>query len=219
MLFEDRVDAGRRLATRLRHLAGEEGVVFGLPRGGVVVAAEVAQALDWPLDVVIARKIGAPGNLEYAIGAVAEQGAVVLNDAEIHLLGIRPEYISQEIREQEREIERRVQRFRQGLPLPDLTGQTAVLVDDGIATGFTMRAAVQAVRNARARRVVVAAPVAPPDIVRRFQRIAEEVICLDTPEPFLAVGRFYAHFEQVTDEEVAEILARVRRPVARSSRQ
>lgn len=210
MLFRDRADAGRQLAEKLRHCCGRDAVVLGLPRGGVVVAAEVARVLDLPLDVVITRKIGAPFNPEYALGAVAEYGAVVLNDEEIAMLGIPPASIAAEVRAQQAEIDRRIQEYRGGRSLEYLRGRIAILVDDGIATGYTMLAAVRAAKRAGARKIIVAVPVAPAESLPRFQAVADSVVVVDTPEPFLAVGRFYEHFEQVTDAEVEQILARER---------
>ena len=207
MLFRDRADAGRQLAEKLRRCCDRDTVILGLPRGGVVVADEVARVLDLPLDVVITRKIGAPFNPEYAIGAVAESGAVVLNDEEIAALGLTRSSIASEIRAQEREIDRRIQEFRGGRTLEYLRGRTAVLVDDGIATGYTMLAAVRAVKRFDAREIIVAVPVAPAESLPRFRAEADAVVVVDTPEPFLAVGRFYEHFEQVTDAEVIQILA------------
>ena len=207
MLFHDRVDAGRQLAEKLRQYQGQDAVVLGLPRGGVVVAAEVARALDLPLDVVITRKIGAPFNPEYAIGAVAEQDAVMLNDEEIALLGIPDEYVQRAIREQQAEIDRRIEEYRGGRSLKFLQNRIAILVDDGIATGYTMLAAVRAAKRAGARKVVVAVPVAPAAALPRFRSEADDIVVVDTPEPFLAVGRFYEEFEQVSDAEVERLLA------------
>lgn len=219
MLFRDRADAGRQLAEKLRRCCGRDAVVLGLPRGGVVVAAEVARVLDLPLDVIITRKIGAPFNPEYAIGAVAEYGAVVLNQEEIAILGIPDAYIAGEVRAQQAEINRRIQEYRNGRSLDYLQGRTAVLVDDGIATGYTMLAAVRAAKRAGAREIIVAVPVAPAESLPRFQAEADSVVVVHTPEPFLAVGRFYDYFEQVTDAEVEQILVgeRVREAARRQS--
>jgi len=207
MLFEDRRDAGSQLASALCEYAGPSTVVLGLTRGGVVVAAEVARALGVPLEAIITRKIGAPGNPEYAIGAIAEGGEPVLNEAEIHLLGISEAYLHHAISEQKREIAQLQAVYRGGHPLTGLSGKTVVLVDDGIATGYTMRAAVEAVRRLGAARIVVAVPVGPRETIQAFRRVVDAVVCLASPEPFFAVGAFYEDFSQVTDEMVKRCLA------------
>jgi len=207
MLFEDRRDAGSQLASALCEYAGPNTVVLGLTRGGVVVAAEVARALGAPLEAIITRKIGAPGNPEYAIGAIAEAGEPVLNEAEIHLLGISESYLRRAISEQEREIAQLQAIYRGGQPLTGLGGKTVVLVDDGIATGYTMRAAVEAIRRLGAASVVVAVPVGPRETIQAFRHVVDAVVCLASPEPFFAVGAFYADFSQVTDEMVERCLA------------
>ncbi len=207
MQFEDRRDAGSRLAEALGRYAGPDTVVLGLTRGGVIVAAEVARRLGAPLEAIIARKIGAPGDPEYALGAIAEGGEPLLNWPEVHLLGIREDYLRQAIAEQRARIAELQATYRDGRPLSRLDGKTAVLVDDGIATGHSMRAAVDAVRRLGAARVVVAAPVAPADIAARFRGAADEVVCLVSPTFFYAVGAFYSDFSQVTDDEVRQCLA------------
>jgi len=207
VLFGDRHEAGRRLARCLEEYRGADAVVLGLPRGGVVVGAEIAGALGLPLDVIISRKIGAPGNPEYAIGAVAENGEVQLNEAEIAAFGISRRYIHDQVQQELREIERRIQLYRAGRKLLDLEGRTVILVDDGIATGFTVMVAIKAVRAERPRKVVLAVPVAPPESIEELQPQVDQLVCLATPVPFLAVGRFYRRFEQVSDEEVTQYLA------------
>lgn len=207
MLFGDRHEAGRRLARCLEEYRGGDAVVLALPRGGVVVGAEIAGALGLPLDVIISRKIGAPGNPEYAIGAVAENGEAQLNEAEIAAFGIPQRYIQGQVQQELQEIERRIQFYRAGHRLPDLEGRTVILVDDGIATGFTVMAAIKAVRAQRPRGVVLAVPVAPPESVEELQPQVDKLVCLATPVPFLAVGRFYRRFEQLSDEEVSQYLA------------
>lgn len=208
--FADRTDAGRRLAAALTHLSLDQPVVVALPRGGVPVAREVADALGAPLEVMLVRKLGAPGQPEYAMGAVAEgpEPLVALNPEVMDLLRPSNAYVKAETERQLAEIARRRQRLLGSrAPMP-LEGRTVVVVDDGAATGATMRVALKAARIAGARRVVAALPVVPPDVARALRHDADEVICLMTPEPFVAVGNFYENFDQVTDEEVAAILAR-----------
>jgi putative phosphoribosyl transferase len=210
MIFTDRRDAGRRLAKRLVALDLPSPVVLGVPRGGVIVAFEVARGLGAPLDIVIARKIGAPDNPELAVGAVAQDGTVVADDALLGRLRVSERYLSEEADRQRIEIERRLGRYRQGTAPAKLAGCTAVIVDDGIATGATVLAALRGLRSQNPARVVLAVPVAPPDTLARLAGEADEVICLASPEPFYAVGQFYRHFEQTSDEEVVELLERHR---------
>ncbi|MCL5263764.1 MAG: phosphoribosyltransferase [Chloroflexi bacterium] len=210
-MFQDRHDAGRQLAQALKRYKGQNIIVIALPRGGVAVGYEVAKALDAPLDVVVTRKIGAPGNPEYAIGAVAETGDVQLNQEEIRLYGIPRRYVDEEIANQKREIERRVQMYRGGRRLPDLRDKTVIVVDDGIATGFTMRASLKAARAQQPKELVLAVPVAPPDVLDNIRPDVDDVVCLSTPEPFFAVGAWYRHFEQMSDEEVRKYLTAARR--------
>lgn len=210
LLFNDRRDAGRRLAKRLASRDLPNPVVLGIPRGGVTVAYEVSRSLGVPLDVVIPRKIGAPGNPELAIGAVAQDGTLVVDQALVNMLGVEERYLEEEAARQKAEIQRRLARYRQGEPAVDLKGTAALVVDDGIATGATVLAALRGLRSERPDRLVLAVPVAPPDTLQRLSTEADEVICLATPEPFYAVGQFYRHFEQTTDEEVVELLERRR---------
>lgn len=211
--FRDRVEAGRRLAQRLgAYRRAPKTVVLGLPRGGVVVAAEIAAALELPLDVLISRKIGAPGNPELAIGAVAEGGPAYLFEETRLATGASDRYVAEETAVQEREIARRRQMFRAGRPLQLPEGGTAILVDDGIATGSTVMAAISALRHQRVRRVVLATPVAPPDTAERLGRLVDDLVILRTPAPFWSVGGFYRDFEQVTDEEVDTLLRDARHP-------
>lgn len=205
MIFTDRVEAGRRLAEALVDLKGEDVVVLGIPRGGVVVAAEVARAHGWPLDTVIPRKIRAPGNPELGLGAIAP-GVRVLDERMLDVLGVSEQYLEREIAEEELEIERRSDAYRRGRPAADVKDKVAVVVDDGIATGGTATAAVRWAKAQGARRVILGVPVAPAEAIRNLSREADEVVCLETPEPFFAVGQWYQDFPQTDDDEVVELL-------------
>mgnify|MGYP005843682073 CR=1 FL=1 len=209
-LFEDRHDAGRRLAAELGEYRGSDAIVLALPRGGVVVGYEVSTALGLPLEVFISRKIGAPGNPELAIGAVAEIDGLWMDREAMLVLGVSEEYVREEAERQRHEIERRIQLYRQGRPVPPLAGRTAIVVDDGIATGYTMLAAIAGIRTAHPRELVVAVPVAPQETLWRISKEADRVVCLATPEPFYAVGYHYVGFEQVSDEDVVRYLERAR---------
>ena len=206
-LFADRREAGEELAKALASLHGEGVVVLGIPRGGVEVAAVVADALDAPLDVVIPRKVGAPGNPELGLGAIAE-GVEVLDEHLIRVLGVGEDYLRREIAAQEEEIRRRSAAYRSDRPPVDLEGRIAVVVDDGVATGGTAAAALRWARSRGASRVILAVPVAPSEGLRRLSEEADEVRALATPEPFYAVGQWYAEFPQVSDQEVIDLLSR-----------
>lgn len=206
MIFQDRYDAGRRLADALDKYRDEPVIVLALPRGGVIVGYEVANALHAPLNVIISRKIGAPGDPEFAIGAISENGEMAVNDEILSMYRIPQSYVTSEARRQMDEIKRRINLYRNGRPLPDLKDKTVILVDDGMATGSTMMAAAKAVQAEKARKVVVAIPVAPPETVETFKKLVDEVVCLSSPEYFMGVGRWYVNFEQVSDEKVKEIL-------------
>lgn len=213
MTFTDRADAGRRLAARLEPYRGDRNdqpVVIGLPRGGVVVAAEVARLLEAPLDVVVVRKLGAPDYPEFAIGAIA-RGETVLNE-EIDPASLPPGYLDRVIATETRELERREALYRGGRAAVPVAGRSVLVVDDGLATGSTAAAAVRALRHAGARRIVVAVPVAAPDSARRLARLADEVVCLATPADFRAVSLWYRSFGQTSDEEVVELLQRASAP-------
>src|SRR5262245_23607081 len=208
MLFRDRTDAGRRLAAKLADYAGRDDVVvLALPRGGVPVGFEVARALGAPLDVFLVRKLGVPGREELAMGAIASGGVRVVNEEVVRELGITPDELDTAAAEEEQELMRREEAYRAGRPAPDVAGKTVILVDDGLATGSTMRAAVEAVRQLDPAGVVVAVPVGAGDTCRAFRDIADDVVCLYAPEPFFAVGSWYDQFTQTTDEEVTELLA------------
>jgi len=211
-MFSNRTDAGRRLAARLAHLRGEPVVVLGLPRGGVPVAAEVARALGAPLDVIVVRKLGVPFQPELGMGAVGEDGVRVLNREVIRLAGVSAEELAAVEQREQAEVARRAFRYRGGRPRAALAGRVAVIVDDGIATGSTARAACQVARALGAARVVLAVPVAPPGWQDRIGRDADEMIAVATPAPFYGIGQFYADFSQTTDEEVIACLERCAAP-------
>ena len=208
MLFRDRHEAGKLLAQKLLDLKGNpNAIVLGIPRGGVVVAYEVAKTLGLPLDVFVARKIGAPGNPELAIGAVASDGTVVLDELSISLMGVPKQYIEKEAERQKEEIRKRIQAYRGGREGYSLQGKIVILVDDGVATGATIIASLRAIKASNPSQTILAVPVAPPDTVEKLRREADKVICLYTPSPFWAVGAFYVNFEQISDEEVQALLA------------
>ncbi len=203
----DRRAAGRALAEALDRYAGRKDViVLALPRGGVPVAAEIARGLDVPLDVMLVRKLGAPWQPELAMGAIASGGVRVMNDEVVRGMGISPEAIEQVAQEELKELERRERAYRGNRPWPDLTDKTVILVDDGLATGATMHAAIDAVRAQNPAQIVVAVPVAPPDTVRALEPLVDEVVCLFQPEPFMAIGQWYQDFSQLTDAEVQALL-------------
>jgi predicted phosphoribosyltransferase len=208
MRFLDRPDAGRRLAERLTGYAGRSDViVLALPRGGVPVAHEVAQALHAPLDVFLVRKLGVPGHPELAMGAIAEGGVEVLSDELIRELGI-PQKMVQQVAVRERiELDRRDALYRGGRALASVRGDVVILIDDGLATGATMQAAVTALRRLEPARIVIAVPVGASETCARLARLADEVVCLAMPEPFQAVGLWYEQFAQTTDDEVKQLLA------------
>ena len=210
MMFANRAEAGKRLAEALDHLSGEEVVVLGVPRGGVEVAAEVAIQHGWTLDIVIPKKVGAPFNPELGLGAIAP-GVRVLDERMLETLRVSEEYLDKEIRSQEEEIRRRTEAYRRGRAQADLEGKTAVVVDDGIATGGTAIAAVRWAKVQGAGRVILAIPVAPREAVAKLSKEADEVVCLATPEPFFAVGQWYGDFPQADDKQVIELLDRASR--------
>jgi len=206
MRFADRHDAGRRLAERLRALATDEPVVLGLPRGGVPVAVEVARALAAPLDVILVRKLGVPSRPELAMGAIGEDGVRVVDATLVERLGISERALARVEARERTELERRARRYRgERTPIP-ITGRDVVIVDDGLATGATARAAILVARARAARRVVVAVPVAPPETVVALSDQADEVISLETPSTMVAVGAAYVDFSPTSDEEVVALL-------------
>jgi putative phosphoribosyl transferase len=205
--FIDRRDAGRVLASRLAQYASRDDVVvLALPRGGVPVAYEIASALGVPMDVFLVRKLGTPGHRELAMGAIASGGVRVLNEDVVHWYGISDLAIERIAREEQEELQRRERAYRGDRPTPDLTNKIVILVDDGLATGSTMRAAAQAVRARRPARVVIAVPVGAPQTCADLAAVADEMICARMPEPFSAVGQWYLNFEQTGDDEVRELL-------------
>jgi predicted phosphoribosyltransferase len=208
MIFHDRRDAGRQLAERLSAYAHRPDViVLALPRGGVPVGYEVAKALNAPLDLFLVRKLGVPGREELAMGAIASSGIRVINDEVVRTLGIPPEIIDQVAAEEERELARREWEYRDDRPPAVVSGQQILLVDDGLATGTTMRAAVEALRSSKPAGIVVAVPVAAAEACRAMDEIADKVVCIYAPEQFAAVGAWYEDFSQTTDEEVRALVA------------
>ncbi|HEX7118503.1 MAG TPA: phosphoribosyltransferase [Longimicrobiales bacterium] len=211
-VFDDRDAAGRALAERLMTYAGRPDViVLALPRGGVPVGYHVARALGAPLDIMVVRKLGLPAQEELAMGAIASGGVRVLNQEVIDMTGVSPEVIDHVAAEERRELERRERAYRGDRPPPDVAGRTVILVDDGIATGSTLRAAVQALRERGPAHIVVAVPTAPRAACEALSRVADDVVCVATPEPFFAISLSYRSFPQMTDGEVREILDRAAR--------
>ena len=208
MVFQNRTDAGRQLAKAMSKYKGQHPVVLALPRGGVPVAAEVAAALDAPLDLVLVRKIGVPQQPELAMGAVTDgkQPAVVRNDDIIELCGISDQVFDTVCNEELAEIERRRLRYIGDRPRAEVEGKIAIVIDDGIATGATTLAAIKAVRSRKPRELVLAVPVAPPDSIKKLRSEVDAIVCLDTPRDFGAIGYFYEDFRQVNDDEVIATL-------------
>lgn len=207
--FRDRGEAGERLAADLQRYAGDPSLlVLGLPRGGVPVAFEVARVLRAPLDVFLVRKLGVPGHEELAMGAIASGGVRVLNEEVVQALRIPEEAIAAVAAREEEELARRERAYRGDRPAPPVGGRTVILVDDGLATGSTMKAAAAALRQQHPQRLIVGVPVAARSTCEEFQTLVDEIVCATTPEPFYAVGLWYRDFSQTTDEEVSELLAR-----------
>jgi putative phosphoribosyl transferase len=204
--FANRVDAGKRLVSELENLVGKNAIVLAIPRGGVVVGYEIAKAFNLPLDVIIPRKIGAPSNPELAIGAMTEDGTIILDKSLVSYLGVSQDYIEKESERQKNEIERRLKLYRGIEPYPNLAGKEVIIVDDGIATGSTMKAALSSAKNRGAKTVIIAVPVGPPSTIKELKRQADKVVYSYTPEYFQAIGQFYRDFEQTTDAEVIQLL-------------
>jgi putative phosphoribosyl transferase len=219
MMFRDRTEAGRQLAGALTRFRTLDPVVLALVRGGLPVAYEAAEALDAPLDIVLVRKIGAPSHPELALGAVADGPGpeIVVNEEILPLFGMTEEDARRAAGPPLEEIRRRRELYLRGRPRAEIAGKTAIVIDDGIATGATTRAALHAVRRQNPARLVLAVPVAPPDSLEAMRREADEVVCLQTPEPFFAIGCFYMDFHQIGDDEVIDLLDRARRRFETSS--
>jgi putative phosphoribosyl transferase len=221
MIFENRTQAGELLAQAIKEKLSfreqqqsvpavlSNSIVLGVPRGGVIVAMEVAESIGAPLDLVIARKIGAPGNPEFAIGAVSEEGDVILDYETVHQLGIPESYIEQESASEMAKIKSRMERYRDDRPYPSLEGKTVIVVDDGIATGLTMKAALTSLRKRKPSPLILAVPVAPNSTLHELSQFVDQVVCLESPTYFEAVGEFYREFGQVTDDQVRSALLRV----------
>lgn len=215
--FADRAEGGHRLAEALKHYRGKpDAIVVALPRGGVITGAAIAEDLDLPLDVLVVRKLGTPGHEELAMGAIGPGGVRVLNDEVVSGLRIPMEKIDAETRREKEELERREKLYRGGQPPLDFAGKTVIVVDDGLATGSTMAAAIDVIRHHNPSRIVLAVPVAPVDTLERFRLVVDELVYLETPEPFMAVGYWYVDFAQVEDADVVRTLelARSRAGVA-----
>ncbi|HZI41480.1 MAG TPA: phosphoribosyltransferase [Gemmatimonadaceae bacterium] len=214
--FLNRTDAGRQLAAELtRYGARSDVLVLGLPRGGVPVAFEIAMAIDAPLDVFVVRKLGLPGHEEFGIGAIASGGVRVVDESVLRAYGVDAEMLNQITERERRELRRREHVYRDDRPFPSVADRVVILVDDGLATGSTMRAAVAALRAENPREIVVAVPVGAPETCAAMARLADEVVCLATPEPFYAVGLWYEDFEQTDDDEVHDLLERAARAMPR----
>jgi putative phosphoribosyl transferase len=209
-IFEDRYEAGRALAPEVERLGMENPLIIGLPRGGVPLAYEIAMALDAPLETIVVRKLGAPSQPELAVGAIASGGVRVLNDEVLRFMSLDDAAIEAMVARESIELERREKRYRGDREYPDLAGQDVVLVDDGLATGATMRAAIEAVKTKNPASMTVAIPTASGRSLRKVEAMVDHVVCLDTPVEFHAVGQFYVDFSQTTDDEVRNLLERAR---------
>ncbi|RLG03162.1 MAG: phosphoribosyltransferase [Thaumarchaeota archaeon] len=213
MIFRDRLNAGERLAGLLSDYEGERTAVIAIPRGGVEVGYVVASKLSSPLEVTVPRKIGSPADPELAVGAIAEDGTIYIDEEVSKMIGIRDDWIRIEAERELQEVKRRIEVYRGGKPLPSLKGYTILLVDDGIATGATIIATARFLRKLEPEKLVIAAPVAPPEAVPKLSREADDLRFVETPSPFFAIGQFYQDFSQLSDAQVLEYLSRVRRLV------
>lgn len=213
-MFANKVDAGKQLANALTGFANESDlIVLAIPRGGVEVGYEVAHSLKAPLDIIIPRKIGAPNQPELAIGAVGQDGSIVLNERLIGQLGISGIYIEEESKRQQMEIKRRLDVYRGEIPFPKLEGRKVIVVDDGVATGATLRAALAFVRKQKVKELIIALPVGPRSTIQELEKEVDQVICLVAPELFFAIGQYYKDFSQTTDEEVVRLLESNRKEI------
>lgn len=210
-MFQDRKDAGKKLAEKLEKFRNESVIVLAVPRGGIVVAHEAIRKFGFQWDLIIPRKIGAPLNKEVAIGAVSADGSYFVDDYYVQKLGISKKYIEKEVASEVHEIKRRLREYKGSEAFPDVQGKTVILIDDGIATGFTILAAVKSVKAQRAAKTVLAVPVAPKETIDDFKDIVDEIICLYIPDDFYSVGLYYRNFEQVTDQEVFTIMKELKR--------
>lgn len=211
MFFDDRKQAGELLAKELApYKRAKDTIIVGLPRGGVVTADVIARELELPLDVICPRKIGAHFNPEFAIGAVTETGAATFNDEVVARLGISEAYISEQIQKESEKAKQRVELFRKNLGERELQDKIVIIVDDGLATGCTIQAAIESVKAEGAAKIVIAVPVAPPDTLEKIKETVDDIVCLHVPHNFFAVGQFYKHFDQVSDDEVIKIMERKR---------
>ncbi len=209
-MFLDRIDAGKKLADMLFDYKGKDAMVLAIPRGGVVVADKVARRIGADLDLVIPRKIGSPSDPEFAIGAVGPDRSFVLNKEVVKELGVTKDYIEKIVRIESIEIDRRMKKYRGSLKFPDVKGRIVIVVDDGIATGYTMKVVVDFLKKLKPKKIVVAVPVAPPEAVEQLEKEVDELICIETPPFFYAIGAHYKNFPQVSDEEVIKILKKYR---------
>ncbi len=219
MIFRDRRDAGLRLAELLKEFRDEKCVVVAIPRGGVEVGYYVAEALGCPLEVTVPRKVGAPMEPELAVGAVAEDGTLYVEEEVARVVGVRGEWLEEAAERELREVQRRIEVYRDGRPLPRLDDYTVIVVDDGVATGATMIATLRFLRKLGAKRIVAAVPVAPPETLPKLRAEADEVVCIETPAPFYAIGQFYRDFSQLSDTEVMDYLERARRLISPSEKE
>jgi len=203
-VFKNRVQAGQFLAEKLKHLKGEDLVVLAIPRGGVMVGAEIAKVLNCPLDIIVTKKIGAPGNPELAVGAMGSDGSIVWDKSLLARLSLSISDLAPQVQSAKLKVKSYSAKFK--VKEKNLKNKTVILTDDGIATGATVEAAIQVIKNQEPKRLIVAMPVAPPDSIKRLKKIVDEVVCLSTPALFWAVGQFYQEFEQVEDKEVIKML-------------
>jgi putative phosphoribosyl transferase len=210
-MFKDRTDAGVKLSEKLEKFKNENAIVLAIPRGGIITAYETIKKFRFEWDLIIPRKIGLPHNKEIAIGAISLDGTYIFNEKYINALNISQEYIKNEIFEQTGEIKRRLIKYKRNENFPDVKNKIVILIDDGIATGFTIQAAIKSIINHSAKKIILATPVAPQDTISLLEKIVDEVICLIIPDEFHAVGLFYKNFEQTTDEEVFNIICELKK--------